>query len=128
MKKMLALAAAMMLVSCEPAFAQVRGAVPVTAAALSTTVATIKSGNSTLQWLHCYNPSNAAAFVQIFDTAGAVTLGTTVPKVSIGIATLTSAMVPAPTSFLAGIKAAATTTATGSSAPSAAVVCNFGVN
>ena len=78
--------------------------------------------------LHVYNASDAAAFVQLFDAASLadVTVGTTVPKWSIGLATATSThLIDCQVNFMLGLVVAATTTATGSSAPSAALVVNF---
>lgn len=96
--------------------------------ALTATVVTVKSTNGVLGHLQCYNPSNAAAYVQVFDVSGAVTLGTTVPVLSFGLTTLTNNSVEFTNGYLFAnaIKVAATTTATGSSAPSAALTCNFG--
>lgn len=96
--------------------------------ALTNTVLTVKSSNGVLGSWHCYNPSNAAAFVQVFNVTGTVTLGTTVPDLSFGMATLTNGGLEFTNGvvFSNAIKVAATTTATGSTAPSAALVCNFG--
>jgi len=72
-----------------------------------------------------YNPSNAVAFVQFFDLASAVTLGTTTPTFVVGVPTLVSFYFTIPQgglSFANAIKIAATTTATGSTAPSTALV------
>jgi hypothetical protein len=96
---------------------------------LSTTVQTVKSSAGTLGAYYCYNPNtSAAAYVQFFDTSGTVTLGTTTPVWSIGIPASSAAnldLVPGMT-FSNAIKVAATTTATGSTAPTTAIDCNFG--
>ena len=70
-----------------------------------------------------YNPSNAAAFIQFFDALAAdVTVGTTTPEFVIGIPTVRELVaLIGPANFETGIVVAATTTATGSSAPSAAL-------
>ena len=101
---------------------------PVLANALSTTVVTISSGAAELQSYFCHNPSAATAFVQMFDISGTVTLGTSTPKWSIGIpAGQSGNLSQMNLKFTNAIKVAATTTATGSSAPATALVCNFGV-
>lgn len=98
--------------------------------ALSTTVTTVKGSAGQLGSVYCFNPNASVAYIQIFDaaTTGAVTLGTTTPKLSFGI-TPTAGMVPLPLSvmaagFLNGIQVAATTTATGNTAPGTAMDCN----
>lgn len=97
---------------------------------LSTTVTQIKGSAGKLGAVQFYNSNSAVAFVQIFNsaTAGAVTLGTTAPGKSIGIPPLQSyamswADIGVP--FSAGIQVAATTTETGSSAPTTPVTANF---
>jgi hypothetical protein len=80
---------------------------------------------------HIYNPSNATAFVQFFDTLLAPTVGTTVPMWSIGIPTLVHAFMsfqPAGLYFGIGLWVAATTTVGGSGAPSAAVNVNLAMS
>lgn len=106
------------------------GNAPVLSSGLSTTVKTIKSSPGRVVVLDCVNPSAAAAYVQLFDVASgtAVTLGTTVPKASIGFQTLTARNVTLNINMLLGIKAAATTTATGSAAPATALDCSFAIN
>jgi hypothetical protein len=77
--------------------------------------------------LYCYNPNVAVAYVQVFDVSGTVTLGTTSPGGG-------SWAVP-PTNnggfatdvgidFANAIKVAATTTATGPTAPGVPLDCN----
>ena len=59
-------------------------------------------------------------------TAGAVTVGSTTPKWSIGIpATAAANLARVGLAFANGIQVAATTTATGSTAPGTALDCNF---
>lgn len=73
---------------------------------------------------HFYNPSNAAAYVQFFNTNGTVTLGGSAPRMVIGMATLqhvTLAIGACPIDFPLGIKLAATTTASGSTNPATAI-------
>lgn len=100
---------------------------PILANALSTTVITVNSSAAVLTSYYCYNPNSSAAYVQIFDISGTVTLGTSTPKWSIAIpATSGANLAGLSLNFANAIKVAATTTATGSSAPSTALDCNFG--
>lgn len=129
MKKILASLILLGLMMCQTAaYAQVSAPIPSKQSALTTTVKTIKATKGTLQWGQCYNPSNATAYIQVFDVVGTVTLGTTVPKLSLPIATLTNMPITGPAQFFSAIKVAATTTAGGLTAPSTALDCNFGFN
>lgn len=94
--------------------------------ALSTTVQTVKGSAGKLGGWFIHNPSAATAYVQLFDVSS-VTLGTTVPDQVFGIPTGASANIEitAGLAFSTNIKVAATTTATGSSAPATALVVNF---
>ena len=98
--------------------------------ALSTTVIAIKPGAGALSLLQCYNPNSSQIYVQLFNLPKAsVTLGTTTPILSVPIAPTSTggfALSPSGLVFTGAISAAATTTATGSSAPSTAPDCNFG--
>jgi hypothetical protein len=93
----------------------------------STTVTTVKGSAGELGAYHCLNPNASAAYVQIFDTAGAVTLGSTVPVLSLGLPASDGGNLEWTMGihFANGIKVAATTTATGSTAPGTNVDCNF---
>lgn len=104
-------------------------------AGLTTTVTSVKSSNAgQLGQLYCYNPNASAAYIQVFDVAKAsgVTLGTTVPVASFGFAATTGASVLNLTAlgihFANGIQVAATTTATGLTAPSTALDCSAAYN
>jgi hypothetical protein len=101
---------------------------PVLENGLSTTVQTVDSSAGSLGYYYCYNPNTTVAYIQIFDTSGTVTLGTTTPKLSIGIPGTAGGNLEWANgvSFANAIKVAATTTATGSTAPSTAIDCNFG--
>lgn len=117
--------------SAPPASAQVTpGNGSYLANALSTTVKLVKAaGPANVVWIQCLNPdATHVAYVQIFDVASAtsVTLGTTVPKLSIGFNAASSWTVPMDNAFYNGIKIAATATATGSGAPTTALDCNLG--
>jgi hypothetical protein len=90
----------------------------------------VRGESCDVQAYHLYNGSNALAFVQFFDTA-APTVGTTVPKWSIGIPTLVHAFMSFPVAglyFQGGLWVAATTTVGGSSAPSAALTVNLAMS
>ena len=101
---------------------------------LAATVTAIKSSAAgQLGLLYCENPNNSVAYVQIFDvaTAGGVTLGTTTPKLSFSIPATNAAgftLSVIGVKFSNGIQIAATTTATGSTAPNSALDCNAGYN
>lgn len=123
---------AILLAGIVPAAAQLTGNVPFLADALSTTVKTVKSSGGALAWYACSNPNAAIAFVQVFDTTGAVTLGTTVPKVSLPVQAQAVTVLHLGNAtgngvaMLAGIKIAATTTPKGLTAPAVALDCSFG--
>ncbi len=95
--------------------------------AQSTTVTTVKGGAGELGAYHCLNPNSAPAYVQVFDTSGTVTLGTTIPVLSLGLPASDGGNLEWTMGihFANAIKVAATTTATGSTAPGTAVDCNF---
>lgn len=110
----------------------VDGWAPKLLSGLAGTVTSVKSNNGGLVGtIYCYNPSGAVAYIQLFDAAtpGAITLGSTAPKLSLGIpSALASGLGPTAVGiqFLSGIQAAATTTATGSSGSS--MDCNVTFN
>jgi hypothetical protein len=100
---------------------------PISFAALSTTVQTVRGSAGGFESYQCYNPNSSVAYVQVFDISSTVTLGTSTPKWSIGIAATSSqGLSGLAMPFANAIKVAATTTATGSTAPTTALVCNFG--
>lgn len=90
----------------------------------------VRGESCNVQGYHCYNPSNAVAFVNFYDEA-APTVGTTVPKWQVGIPTLTNAWIdlqPAGLFFKNGLWVAAATTVNGNTAPSAAVVVSLAMS
>lgn len=121
------------ILSTTPVPAATNGWSPKLANGLSTTVTSVKNSAGELGSYHCLNQSGAVAYVQVFDaaSAGAVTLGSTIPVLSFGLPAASS--LPGGGNlewsngihFASGIQVAATTTATGSSAPATAVDCNF---
>ena len=110
------------------------GVTPKRLSALSTTVTAIKSSaGGQLIMLQCGNTNTSEEYVQVFDvaTAGGVTLGTTTPTLSIPVAASNTGGLAISTigiQFANGIQVAATTTATGSSAPATALDCNAAYN
>jgi hypothetical protein len=101
--------------------------VPVLANGLSNTAVTISSGAGVMTSYFVYNPNASVAYVQFYDTAGAVSVGSTTPVWSIGIPATSGANVASlRLSFANAIKVAATTTATGGSAPVTALDANVG--
>ena len=95
--------------------------------AQSTAVTTVKGSAGELGAYHCLNPNTTSAYVQIFDTASTVTLGSTTPVLSLGLPASDGGNLEwgMGVHFANGIKVAVTTTATGNTAPSTAVDCNF---
>jgi hypothetical protein len=102
---------------------------PRTALGLVATKTVINGSGASIMAIVCDNPSNAEAFLQLFNATSAnVTVGTTVPTLSLGIQSISTPLVIGFESgwwFNTAITAAATTTATGSSAPNVGINCNF---
>lgn len=104
---------------------------PVAAVELSTTVTSIRAVAGTLLTVECNNPNVLVTYVQMFDLATTVTLGTTVATrvVTLAPSTGTGIFAPVPPGLsmpLAnGLQVAATTTASGSTAPVYGVHCTF---
>lgn len=130
MRGRLALAAALLVGSVALAAAQ-RANYFTASFDLTNSASTVKAGPGTLLSLECYNPNAVETFVQFFDTASAVTVGTTVPTLSFKIPQLTTSgmLTPYPSGAAygaaSGMKAAAATTATGGVAPTSAMTCDF---
>jgi hypothetical protein len=84
----------------------------------------VKGAPCDVQGYHIFNASNAVAFVGFFDTVLTPTVGTTVPVWSVAVPTLSEAFMALPVAglyFQQGLWIAATTSAGGSGAPSAAL-------
>lgn len=101
-----------------------------TRTSLSTTVTALKSSaQSKLGGWSIYNPNSVVSFIQIFNvaTAGAVSLGSTAPTMTMGIPPFGAAIsgTDVGIDFSAGLQIAATTTATGSSAPTTNIETTF---
>jgi hypothetical protein len=100
---------------------------PYKASALTNTAVTVKASAGNLGGYHCFNPAAAATYIQIYDTAGAVTVGTTTAVLSFGLPASGGGNVEFANgvNFASAIKVAATTTGTGGTAPATAAECNF---
>lgn len=94
--------------------------------AQTTTVRQVTANPTALAGYYIYNPSNATAYVQFFDLSTTVTLGTTVPDLSLGIPSGGAAnlMSDEGIEFDHGMQLAATTTATGNTAPNVGLDIN----
>lgn len=90
-----------------------------------------KASPGSLLYASCFNPNATTVYVQFFDSVGAVVVGTTVPTFSWAIPpTSASGQLPPPNparSYFAsaGMQAAAATSATGGTAPSSNLNCDF---
>lgn len=89
---------------------------PVLVTALTNTVKQVVGAAAILSFYEIYNPNGNSCFVQFFDAAtpGAVTLGTTVPVLSLVVPPLGAInLADLAINFASGIQVAATTGATG---------------
>ena len=104
---------------------------PVLAAALTNAVVLIAAQQASLESVSAYNGAAAApVYIQVFDAANvaAVTLGTTKPKYIFPMGQASPLnLAQLNLNFANGICVAATTTATGNSAPGTAPDAAFGV-
>lgn len=98
---------------------------PVRASALAASAVTISGSSVALDAIQCWNPGTLG-YLQVFNTA-TVTVGTTAPAWSIGIASSGSISLQNLNAQMAAVKVAATTTATGSTATGQAFDCNFAI-
>lgn len=87
----------------------------------------IKASAGQLGGYIIYNPNASVAYVQVFDANAAITLGTTRPDVLIPIPPSSGANIEfgKGVAFASGIRVAATTTASGSTAPGTGLDCTF---
>lgn len=99
---------------------------------LTNSAVAIKASAGQIGKLYCYNPNGSVAYVQIFNIAAAsVTVGASTPSQSYGIPASNASGFILPIigdQYGTAISAAATTTATGGSAPSTALDCNVSYN
>jgi hypothetical protein len=122
------------IASDNTAFAVNAQVTPVTSGGLSTasgsigaTVTAVKAGAGQLYGYYFYNPNASVAYVQVFDVAtGSVTLGTTTPKLSLGIPAGSAANLDISNgvAFGTAITIAITTTRAGSTGPGSTVDYN----
>jgi hypothetical protein len=100
-------------------------------AGLSTTVKSVKASAGQLAKLYCDNPNTTAIYVETFDTAGTVTLGTTAPTAAYYIPPTNAAgfsLSLVGDQYTAGIQIAAVTSENGSTAPATPGNCNVSWN
>lgn len=95
-----------------------------TQAALSNTAVSIKGSPGAIQALACYNPNATVEYVQVYDTTGSVTVGTTPAKFSVPLTPSTVTNVQLGVNMYSGIKVAGTTTSGGGTAPASALPCS----
>lgn len=128
MKKLLCGLLALALLAPLPAMAQVNAPVPISKPALTNTAVVLKATSGILQWVNCGNTNASTVYLQIFDSAGTVTVGTTPNTLSLAIPPSLTANLGFPAQFFNGIQVAATTTVGGGTAPGSTLACNFGIN
>lgn len=109
------------------------GATPYRNAALSNTKQVVKAAPGKVWWYNIFNPGVALAYLHFYDAASAdVTVGTTVPTLSIALPSIATASVGVDSpqvvglQFSTAITIAATTTPGGGTAPGTALVVNIG--
>lgn len=95
---------------------------------LSTTVSTVKNSAVKIYDIHIANPNAGMAYVQFFDTTGAITLGTTPPWFVLAVPSngVLDRPMNVPYNFTNNCKMAATTTATGNAALTNPLVATIG--
>lgn len=104
------------------------GGTPYTFGSLKTTVQTVYGvGNTRIKGYYIFNPDSSTTYLQMFNTTSSVTLGTTVPTLSIAIPAGQAANLVdmAGIVFATGLKIAATTTRTGNTAPTTGLDVNI---
>ena len=89
------------------------------------TAQALKTSAGTILKLHVSNPNAAIMYVQLFDLAtGDVTVGTTIPTMSLQIPASSSFTFELDLAFATAITYACTTTATGSTDPGTGLIVN----
>lgn len=104
------------------------GGLSIYSASVGATKTQVKASAGQLYGWYIYNSNSSAAYVQFFDVANAsITLGTTAPTFALGIPASSGANVftDSGIAFATAINWAATTTRTGSTAPTNTVDVNF---
>lgn len=92
-----------------------------------TSPVTIKASSGSFGGYYCYNANSSVAYLQVFDTSGAVSLGSTAPVFSPGIPATSGANLEISRGLLFSnaIKVAATTTVSGATAVTTPMDCNI---
>ena len=91
---------------------------------LSNSAVPVKGAPGGVGAISCVNPSSSTVYVQFFDTIAAVTVGSTMPKFSVGFpASSGGSSVALGVNFVSGIKVAAAQSPTGGTAPYAPINC-----
>lgn len=106
-----------------------QGWIPYGDFALSNSPVTVKAAPGAVIFFNVFNPNSSVAWLQIFDAAGAVTVGVTAPVLSFALPSgglWESPWSPQSLVFEHGIIITATTTTTGGVAPASPVVLNGG--
>lgn len=120
--------AALLLLAIPLAQAQVLAPVPFRASALTNTVQTIKASRGVLQSGQCQNPNSTTVYFQAYDMTGTPVLGTTTPKITLGMLGTSVWTLPDSFNFASAIKIAVSTAVSGSGTPASTVPCTFGFN
>lgn len=97
---------------------------------VTNTAVAVKASAGCLYYYHVYNTNTSDVFLQIYDVAsGSVTVGTTTPTYTLVVPAgggILDSPFSAPMNFSTAITIAVTTTATGGTAPSTALLVNMG--
>lgn len=96
--------------------------------ALSNTKQAVNASAGNMYGYHIYNPNSSVTYVQLFNLASAsVTVGTTTPTAVLAVPAggWADAQPATPIAFGTALTIAATTTSTGSTAPTTALLCNI---
>ena len=109
------------------------GATPFRNAAVTNTAVAVKASAGKVWWYNIHNPGVALAYLHFYDVAAAsVTVGVTVPTLSLALPSIATASVALDAAnavgiqFSTAISVAATTTPGGAVAPGTALVVNAG--
>ena len=129
--KVLLSAIAVAVLAAPKVDAQQQGNLILLQPSLSNSVVTIKGSKTPLIFYSCYNPNGSDVYVQLFDKAssGAVTLGTTVANrvlIAPALSDTGPQQLTPPFAAKNGLQVAATTSSSGSTAPSGPINCEFG--
>ena len=116
------------LLTLTPALAQFFDYLTFVTVNLSNTAQAASVSNGPFLAYNCYNPNVTTTYVQMFDSIGVVTVGTTpaVRFIPLAAQSTTGMQVPSPPlAFVAGMQVAATTTQSNGVAPALPVACEF---